>query len=123
MKRLLSVLLVLALLIPLSAFAVSDSDVVGCWANYSVSKDGTPTMTMLYLAEDYTCYYIIQDFHHDEAGLGRVYVGTWNIQSDGTIYAKTGNNTETVLTLYSEYVALNKKTMDVFVNITSFTLQ
>ena len=123
MKKFLSVFLDLVLLLPVSAFAVSDSDVVGCWAHYSVGTDGSPSMAMLYLAEDHVCYFIIQSFRHDEAGIGRTYVGNWKIQDNGSIYAKTGNNTDTELILYNESLALTRDTRDVYVNITPFTFK
>ena len=122
MKKLLSVVLILAILLPFAAFA-DDSAVVGCWAHYEMQTDGTPSMAMLYLAEDHTCYFLIQAFHHDEAGLGRTHVGTWKIQSDGSIYAKTGNNTDMELTLYNENFAIKKDTLDIYVNITPFSLK
>ena len=122
MKRFFVVLLVLALLIPFTAFALTESDVVGCWAHYLTAADGSPTMAMLYLAEDHTCYYVIQSFRHDEAGLGRTHVGTWNLQSDGTVYAQTGNNSSTELTFYSQSIAYTKKTMDIYINITPYTM-
>ena len=84
---------------------------------------GAPTMTMLYLSADHTCYFVIQSFRTDEPGLGRSYVGTWNIQSDGTVYAKTGNNSDLTLTLYSNNISVDKSTMEVYVNITPFSLK
>ena len=123
MKKFLVLFLVFVLLVPVFALA-DDSDYVGCWAHYDLQTDGTPVMSMLYLAENNTCYYIIQSFHTDEAGLGRTYVGTWKLNADGTIYAKTGNNTSTTLkvTGSSDSLAVNPETMDVFVNITPFKL-
>ena len=122
MKKLIALFLVFALLVPFSALA-DESSWVGCWAQYSVGTDGTPTMTMIYLADDHTCYFVIQAFHHDEPGLGRSHVGTWELQPDGSVLAQTGNNTKTELTLYNDSIALNMKTMDVYVNITPFTLK
>ena len=120
MKKLICFLFVLVLLVPLAVLA-DDSSVVGCWAHYETLKDGAPMMSMLYFAEDYTCYYITQAFHPDKAGLGRNYVGTWELQDDGSIYAKTGNNTDMELILYSDSLAYDSETMTVYVNITPFT--
>ena len=122
MKKIAALILAAALLFSACAFA-DDADVVGCWACYEMLTDGAPAMSMLYLSDDHTCYYLIQSFHPDEPGLGRAYVGTWEIQNDGSIYAKTGNNTETILQLYSSNIAIEKSSLNVFVNITQFTLK
>lgn len=120
MKKLLAIILIVALLLPFSAFA-DDSDVVGCWAHYELLTTGCPYMQMIYLAPDHTCYALLQSFDHDEAGLGRTYVGTWEMQSDGTVLAKTGNNSSTVLYFSPEYqAAVNTKTLAVFINLSSF---
>ena len=122
MKRLVCLLLVLVLF-PLVSLA-DGSEYVGCWASYETLTDGAPVMSMLYLSEDHTCYFVTQMFHPDSPGLGRSYVGTWEILSDGTLRAKTGNNTETKLKFYtSENYALEAETMRVYVNITPFTLK
>lgn len=120
MKKLLAIILIVALLLPVAALA-DDSDVVGCWAHYELLTTGCPSMEMIYLAEDHTCYFIIQSFRHDEAGLGRTYVGTWEMQSDGTVLAKTGDNSSIVLYFSPEYqVAMNTKTLSVFINLSVF---
>ena len=123
MKKLITVILILVVLVPACAFAVDESDVVGCWAHYEVLETGSPSMSMLYLSEDHTCYFLIQAFRSDEAGIGRTFVGNWKIESDGTLYAKTGNNTDTRLKFSSSNIAVNVETMEVYVNITPFTLK
>ena len=122
MKRFLCLLFVLALLFSASAFA-DDLDVVGCWAQYSVLTTGAPSMSMLYLAEDHTCYYVTQQFRPDEAGFGRTYIGSWEFQIDGTLFVKIGNNAKLNLRFTSSGdIALDTLTMDVYVNITPFNL-
>ena len=118
MKKLFALILALALL--LSSAALADG-VVGCWAHYELLTTGCPSMEMIYLAEDHTCYFIIQSFDHDAAGLGRTFVGTWEMQADGTVLAKTGNNASTVLYFSPEYqVAMNTKTFGIFINLSTF---
>ena len=90
MKKLLALVLIVALATPVIALA-DDADVVGCWAHYEKLTTGAPSMSMIYLSEDHVCYYLVQMFNKDEAGLGRTYVGTWEMQSDGTVLAKIGN--------------------------------
>ena len=121
MKKLITVTLILALLLPVLALA-DESDIVGCWACYDMQNDGTPAMFMLYLAEDHTCYFVVQAFHHDEPGIGRAHVGTWEMQSDGSLIAKTGENTTTKLRFYGSTSFAVDKTGRVYVNITEFKL-
>jgi hypothetical protein len=117
MKKLITVILILSMLLPAAALA-GESDVVGCWAYYSVSSSGTPSMEMIYLADDHTCYFLIQSFDHDEPSLGRAFVGTWEMQQDGSVFAKTGNNTNTTLMFdTNEYaVAYNPKANKYYIN-------
>lgn len=105
MKKLFSLILALALLLPSAVLADGP---VGCWASYEMTDSGTPNMQMLFLAEDHTCFYLVQTYHDDEPGIGRQLVGTWEMQPDGMVIAKTGNNTKTRLTFSDDYaVALN----------------
>lgn len=120
MKKLLAIILILALLLP--AIALADAvNPVGCWVKYEILNTGAPSMAMLYLAEDHTCYYMVQAFHKDSAGLGRVHVGTWEYKPDGIVYAKTGENTETLLSIAdNNAVALDVKTFKYFMNISLY---
>ena len=122
MKKLLAVFLILALLLPVAAFA-DDSDVVGCWASYQLLTTGCPCMTMLYLADDYTCYYFTQMYEHDEVGLGRTFIGSWEMQRDGSVFVKIGNYATLTLELYGSNNFAVSDTLDVYVNITEFTLK
>ena len=113
----------LALLLPACAFA-AESDIVGCWASYSVLNDGAPSMSMMYLSADHTCYFLVQMFHPEKEGLGRTYIGTWKLNSDGTLFVKSGNNTSMTLRFSdSGNLAVNMETMEVFANITPFSFQ
>ena len=122
MKKLLAVFLILALLLPVAAFA-DDSDVVGCWASYQLLTTGCPCMTMLYLADDYTCYYFTQMYEHDEVGFGRTFIGSWEMQRDGSVFVKIGNYATLTLELYGSNNFAVSDTLDVYVNITEFTLK
>ena len=119
MKKLAIIVLILVLLLP--AIAAADGSVVGCWAHYELQTTGCPYMVMLYLAEDHTCYYMIHAFRYDEEGIGRTYVGTWSMQSDGTVLAKTGDNTKTILYFSPSYqVAMDTKTFGMYINLSTF---
>ena len=120
MKKLITLILVLALLIPVAALA-GESDVVGCWAHYELNTEGAPIMIVLYLSADHTCYYLAQGFHPDSEGLGRTYIGTWAMKPGGTVYAKTGNNTSMTLTFSKTFVgAMDLETSMLFVNLTKY---
>ena len=118
MKKLLALIIVLAML-PVAVLA-DESAVVGCWAHYELMKSGAPEMTVLYLAADHTCYYLVQTYSLTEADFGRTYVGTWVINDDGDIDAKIGNNARMTLTLSkSGAAAICKSTGEIFVNLTA----
>lgn len=115
MKKLITIILILALLLPAAALAAGPA---GCWAEYEQLTTGAPSMIMLFLAEDGSCYYIIQAFDKDKPGLGRQFVGTWETLPDGTVEAKTGNNTSTKLRFDDNYtVGMNMSTGDIFINL------
>ena len=121
MKKIAALILAAALLFSACAFA-DDEDVVGCWAQYTLLTDGAPNMSMIYLAENHTCYYVVQSFHPDEVGLGRTYIGTWSMLSNGTVNAKVGNVAELDLEFYGDYTFAMDKSLNVYVNITPYKL-
>ena len=94
MKKLLC--LVLVLLLPVFAFADGfELDEFTCYAHTELTETGAPYMSVIYFAPDGTCFYLAQMFLADEPGLHRAYVGTWEYTSDGCVYAKIGDNTDT----------------------------
>ena len=119
MKKLITVTLILALLLPGLALAAGVS---GCWVSYELLNTGAPCVSFLYLADNGTCFYLVQLFNQDDAGFGRTFVGTWEQQPDGSVIAKTGNNTDTRLRFQSEGIAIDSD-LSVWVNITQFTLK
>lgn len=117
MKKLLTIILVLALLLPVAACA-DESGVIGCWATYELLTTGAPSIIAIYLAPDHTCYYLAQAYHTDEPGLGRAYVGTWKLMDDGSVYAKIGENTSKTLVFDDTYViAIDKGTNKMYINL------
>lgn len=117
MKRLFCLFLLLILL-PVAAFA--DDSFIGCYASYSLLKDGTPDMEMICFAEDGACFFLTQSFHADEPGLGRSYVGTWTVE-DGELTAKTGNNTSLRFRFSDDFsAAVEMKNMVMYIHISPF---
>lgn len=94
MKKLIIVLIVLALAIPVFAFAAgSDSFFVGTWVNI-MPHANTPgeTITVLHLTEDYRAYFMIQSFNDsDGPEYGRSALKTWTSAGDW-IRVKIGEN-------------------------------
>lgn len=119
MNKLITIVLIMVLILPAAALA-DESDVIGCWAHYEVLQTGAPSVAFLYLAADHTCYYLIQSYRKDEAGIGRTHVGTWEMLADGSVSAKTGNRTETVLAFPTSYGYGVDSNLNIFVNITAF---
>lgn len=107
MKKLLSVVLILALLLPFAAFAEHpEVDQYYGYAQIEVTKSGAPYMNFLYFKPDYTCYYLTQLFYDNEPGLGRAYVGTWGYTAEGKVFAKVGDNVTLTLGFSSSGEAL-----------------
>ncbi len=106
MKKLITVVLIFALLLPAAALA-DESYFSGCWVHTETLTTGCPSLTFICLTEDHKCFYLIQSFREDEAGPGRTYIGTWDVE-DGYLVAKTGENTSTRLQFSDDYsVAFN----------------
>ena len=123
MKKLIAIILIIALAVPALAMAESPLSIIGCWAHYELQTSGAPQMTMLYLAEDHTCYYMIRSFQPGEEGNGRVYAGTWEMDENCTVTAKTGENSTTVLRFSDGYfVAQNQKNGAYLLNLDIFQL-
>jgi hypothetical protein len=122
MKKLITIILIVAMILPAAVIAEEGmTSPVGCWAGYELQTTGTPAMYMIYLAEDHICYYLIQSYNKDEPDLGRQFVGTWEQKADGSVSAKTGNNTTTTLRFADNYtVAMNMKTGAILVNLSYF---
>ena len=94
MKRLLTIVLILALLMPAAAMAVTVSDwmVEGNWMGFWEEDNGARSMICIVLEENNVAYYVAQFFHADEPGLGRAYIGSWDL-SDDIVHVKIGENT------------------------------
>lgn len=114
MKRFLA-LFVLLVLLPVASLSDNpEIDFYSGYAHMEVLKDGSPAMYMIYFAEDYTCYFLVQTFHTDGPGLGRSYVGHWSYTADGDVYAKTGENTDITFKLSSLGSIVDRSTMQVY---------
>lgn len=121
MKKLITTILILAMLLPAAALAVRGSEFVGCYVCYELLTTGAPSMAMFYLGPNNICYYLVQQFRPDEPSVGRAFVGTWELQSDGSVIAKTGNNTSMTLIIpEGAAVAYDKELNRYFINISLY---
>lgn len=100
MKKLIAVLLILVLFLPSAVLA--DSPFTGCWVYTTMQTTDCPSVTFLCLREDHKCFFLIQSFREDEAGLGRTHVGTWDIE-DGSVVARIGGNVTITLRFNDDY--------------------
>ena len=118
MKKILSFILILVLVFPALAFAEEyEIDEFYGYAHMDVFADGSPVMYMIYFAPDQTCYFTVQSFRHEEPGLGRAYVGTWEYMDDRCIFAKTGDNTDITFKMVKfagSITLVDRATMDVY---------
>ena len=121
MKRLITVILILCLLLPAAALAELP-DVTGVWISSELLKDGAPSMSYIYLADDHTSYFVIQAFHPDSPGLGRQFVGTWEWISTDKVFVKTGNNTSTTLRILGDY-SFEETTLTIYLHAPVLTVQ
>lgn len=115
MKKLLTAILILALILPAAALAAEkEVDFFYGYAHIEVSKAGTPFMSMIYFNQDQTCYYVAQMFHDDKPGIGRAYVGTWGYTASGDVFAKTGDNTTITFAITSMGSIVDRETLEVY---------
>ncbi|MBO7663633.1 MAG: hypothetical protein J6U01_09710 [Clostridia bacterium] len=115
MKKTIALILILALVVPVSSLALDrEIDYFGGYAHIEIRKDNSPVMYMIYFAEDYTCYYLVQSFDTDGPGLGRSFVGTWGYTADGSVHAKIGNNTSITFKISSLGSIVDMETMQVY---------
>ena len=117
MKKLLVLILSFVFIFSLASAESFEPDPYYAYAHTEVTKDGAPYMSVIYFAEDGTCYFLAQMFFHDRAGYGRTYVGTWELTPEGYIHAKTGDNTDIifkVVTIAGSVSLVDRATLQVY---------
>ena len=93
MKKFISILILLALVLTASASALDRSYYVGTWVSTYDNDDGGATAELFYLADSGTLFYLNQVYDPDEIGFGRQYIGLW-YETPGGIHVKFGNHAE-----------------------------
>ena len=112
MKKLIALILILAMTLPAAAFAdvpLEEWVVEGNWMGfyYEGKKDENRLAVIVVLDDNNVAYYITQMFYKDEPGLGRSFIGTWEILADNIIHVVTGNNTSMNLQFVNHNLMLN----------------
>lgn len=103
MKKLITMILILALILPAGALADIDPEMYeGAWTSHKFTTDGGVVLTTVYLDEGGIAYFMIQSFSPEKPGLGRAFVGSWEVTGPDMIHVISGNNTSMDL-IYCSY--------------------
>ena len=113
MKKLITMILILALILPASALGdISAWMLEDTWTHTELMKTGVGIIS-LYLTEDGKAYYTAQTFM-DEPGTGRSYIGSWEFTGPDTILVFIGENTEIELCYQTYNMMYDTKTRDMY---------
>ena len=90
MKKLLALVLILALLLPSFCFADTMDELLGAWIGLRESSPGDITYFFVRLYDDFTALYESDSFSFtDDEGFRIVKDGTWELKKDGVhVYTK-----------------------------------
>lgn len=115
MKKLVVLLLALTLLLPAISYA-EELDFYCAYAHAELLNSGAPYLAMLCFSEDGTCYFTCQMFSPDEPMTGRSYVGTWEYNEDGDVFAKIGENATMTLHFVrlGDVMLIDTKTLNIY---------
>ena len=118
MKKLLTLLLVLALFLPAAATA-GEEDIIGTsWAHSEIMDNGAPYLIMFYLGKNHLCYYVSQKFTENTYWTVVQHVGSWNIRPDGTVWMEMDIGVYRCLSFNDFYeVAMDQDTNELFYRV------
>ncbi|MBO7662896.1 MAG: hypothetical protein J6U01_05955 [Clostridia bacterium] len=117
MKKLIALFFALALAVSAASCESMTIDEFCYYYGYGhieVTKSGAPAMSIIYLAEDHTCYYLTEMFNKEAPVFGRAYVGTWELMADGSIFAQVGENATRTLKPSVMNTLVDVETLEVF---------
>ena len=120
MKRFVCMLIVLVLF-PFCALAVSENDYIGKWIFTEYLKDGTLHFRLLELRSDHSSVIVFGNADGDSTKVpGRSFLGTWSLTSKG-VHVIVGVNTTKDLTYKDGFLFEKSSGMaDVYSRITSY---
>ena len=86
MKRFVTLLLVLALILPAAALA-KEPDCCAAYTHAEMLENDhdAPFFSTIMFAEDHTCYYCDQIFYSDRPGTSNAMMGSWKMSGDDII--------------------------------------
>ena len=92
MKKLITVILILALLLPAAVLADATIDVYAGYAHVEMveSNRDAPFISVIKFDENGTCYYCDQQFFQDRPGTSNAMIGTWEYEDSETVVIKIG---------------------------------
>ena len=103
MKKLITIILIMAMILPAAALADMDPGMYeGAWTCHEFTTDGGVVLTTVYLDEGGIAYFMIQSFSPEKLGLGRAFVGSWEVTGPDMIHVVCGNKA-TLDLLYCSY--------------------
>lgn len=114
MKKLLTIILAVALILPAAALAEDwlDCDIGYC--HTEVNKDGAPYFGFIFFTEKGVCYYCEKMFYADRPGQENAFIGTWEYDSDSDLSVYYRGNKLFTLHKLSEGNLINTETMMIY---------
>ena len=114
MKKLITMLLILALALPAAALAdVKAWMLDGTWTYTDYMNDGVGIVS-LYMTEDGKAYYTAQAFIGEEPGISRAFVGSWEFTGPDTVLVTIGENTQIELCYQTFNLMYDVKTKSMY---------
>ena len=99
MKKVITIVMIamtLLLTVPAYADGLIVDDFMGMWVNYYDTNSNGATIEAIYLRDDHTVFYMNRRFNASDAGFGREFVGSWEVNGD-CIHIKYGDSAESDL--------------------------
>ena len=117
MKKLITVLLILALILPAAALADDPLDFYAGYAHVEMveSEKDAPFMSIIKFDENGKCYYSEQQFFPDRPGTANAMIGTWESVDEETILIKIGRtNASITFHILKNGDLINTDTMQIY---------
>ena len=116
MKKLITIIMVLALFLPAAVIAEEpDCDAAYVHIEMNEKDHDAPFIAAIKFAQNNTCYYCEQTFYSDRPGQSNALIGTWEMTSDGEVLVKLGNlNAAFTLHFLKDGGLINTDTMMIY---------
>ena len=116
MRKLIAIVLILALILPAAALADPELDFYAgyCHVEMDEHNGDAPFFAVLHFTENHKCYYAEKKFYPDRPGQDNAFIGTWEYNDDGEVVVKIRNNTVFTLHIYKDGSLINAETMMIY---------